>query len=315
MVSIIVPIYNNEISLKKCLDSILAQTYANWEAILVNDGSTDNTGKIIEEYAKKDSRFIAVCKRNEGTLLARKTGLENSKGEFIANIDHDDAYHPEFLEKMRRKIIESNADFAYCDYREMIENGKSAAADCEWSADASENAAKIFSSGGPACVLWNKLVKREIYEKVEFPSAHIIFGEDIIQTFQIAYHSKSAVFVPEILYFYKDGGLTAKTSLFDSSREISNVNSSIERFFNGAAPKSIRDSFYRRYDYCAYNYFKLSKKQRAAFKSNLEPFLPEIIKRIENFSLRICLSLALKGAELPFRLRERAKKYHSLFQF
>jgi glycosyltransferase involved in cell wall biosynthesis len=86
MISIIVPIYNNEINLKEYLDSILSQTFTNWEAILVNDGSTDNTGKIIDEYAKKDSRFIAIHKQNEGTLLARKSGFENSKGNFIANI-------------------------------------------------------------------------------------------------------------------------------------------------------------------------------------------------------------------------------------
>jgi glycosyltransferase involved in cell wall biosynthesis len=98
LISIIVPIYNVEIYLKECLDSILSQTFTNWEAILVNDCSPDNAGKIVDEYTKKDLRFIAINKeQNERLLLARKTGLENSKGEFIANLDSDDVYHPEFL--------------------------------------------------------------------------------------------------------------------------------------------------------------------------------------------------------------------------
>jgi glycosyltransferase involved in cell wall biosynthesis len=95
LISIIVPICNTKkIHLKECLDSILVQTFSNWKAILVNDGSTDDTRETIDEYTKRDSRFIAIHKQNEGTLLSRKVGLENSKGEFVANIDHDDTYHP-----------------------------------------------------------------------------------------------------------------------------------------------------------------------------------------------------------------------------
>jgi len=116
LISVIVPIYNSERYLNKCLDSILAQTFENWEAILVNDGSTDSSGLIVDEYVKNDSRFIAVHKKNEGTLLARKTGLENSKGEFIANIDNDDYYDPDFLKKMYDEISEDELKFLFNNY-------------------------------------------------------------------------------------------------------------------------------------------------------------------------------------------------------
>lgn len=90
LISIIVPVYNVEPYIRKCLDSILSQTYTNWEAILVDDGSTDQSGAICDEYAKKDARFVVVHKQNEGVAKARITAFEHSKGELITFIDSDD---------------------------------------------------------------------------------------------------------------------------------------------------------------------------------------------------------------------------------
>jgi glycosyltransferase involved in cell wall biosynthesis len=310
LISIIVPIYNNEIYLKECLDSISAQTLANWEAILVNDGSTDGTEKIISEYAKKDSRFIAVHKQNEGTLLARKTGLENSRGEFIANIDHDDTYDPQFLEKMLAKITETNSDFAWCQ-----NNGRPGfnITDYKWNADASINTAMILMrSQGTACYTWNKLIKREIYAKVNFPMINITLNEDLIQMFQAAYHSKSAAFVPENLYFHREYGF-ANSGL----KPISSVKSTIilkntlEVFFDGKIPQNVAEAFYRLETYTSYCYFLLDKKTREEFRNEFEPILPELIKRTKKINLKIVLLLASKGIEWPLKLRECIRKMHS----
>lgn len=83
MISIIIPIYNTEKYLWRCLDSIVAQTYKDFECIMVDDGSTDNSGKICDEYAVKDNRFKAYHKQNGGTSSARNVGLDNTKGEYI----------------------------------------------------------------------------------------------------------------------------------------------------------------------------------------------------------------------------------------
>ena len=90
LISIIVPVYNVEPYIRKCLDSILSQTYYNWEAILVDDGSTDQSGAICDEYAKKDARFVVVHKQNEGVAKARITAFEHSRGQLITFIDADD---------------------------------------------------------------------------------------------------------------------------------------------------------------------------------------------------------------------------------
>jgi glycosyltransferase involved in cell wall biosynthesis len=303
LISVIVPIYNtNEIHLRECLDSILAQTLINWEAILVNDGSTSNTGKIIDEYIKKDSRFFAIHKQNEGTLLARKTGLENSRGEFIANIDHDDTYDSQFLEKMHAKIIETNADFVWCKCQVMDKKEVYYMSDYEWNVDAYENVAMMMThTQGATWHTWNKLIKREIYAEVRFPNIKIILGEDPVQALQIAYYSKSAVFISENLYFHELTGFSSVRNIISSIKVTINVNNTLKNLFNDAIPQNVKNVFYCRFRRTPYHYYKLNKKQRQEFKKELDPLLSDFLKLEKNLSLKICLFLASKGVEFPFK--------------
>jgi len=303
LISVIVPIYNNEVFLRECLDSILAQTFANWEAILVDDGSTDNTGKIVDEYAGKDSRFIAIHKQNRGVLLARKTGLENSRGEFIANIDHDDIYHPQFLEKMYAKIIETGADFAWCKCQVEDKGKDYYISDYEWNVDMHKNVAMMMTHiQGPTCMLWNKLIKRKIYANVRFPDTKVILGEDPIQMLQIAYHSKAAVFICENLYFHRPSGYSSIINAIDPSIEMAiHIYGSLNALFSGAIPQNVKDVFFRKFRRMPYHYFKLDKKQRQKFKEGLDILLPEYARNEKNLNLKICLFLAKKGIEFPFK--------------
>ena len=114
LVSVIVPIYKVEKYLGKCVDSIINQTYKNLEIILVDDGSPDNSGKICDEYAKKDNRIKVIHKENGGLSSARNAGLDVATGEFIAFVDSDDRIHLDFVEKLYRAIKEENADIASC---------------------------------------------------------------------------------------------------------------------------------------------------------------------------------------------------------
>jgi glycosyltransferase involved in cell wall biosynthesis len=314
LISIIVPIYNNETTLIECLDSISSQTFKNWEAILVDDGSTNNAKQIIDDYAKKDSRFIAIHKQNEGTLLARKTGLENSKGEFIANIDHDDIYNPRFLEKMYSKIIGTNADFVWC--KCQIDDEKNITyymSDYKWNADASENIkTMLMLSQGMTCITWNKLIKRQIYTKINFPDMNIVFCEDPVQMLQVAYHSKSAAFVPENLYFHRFTGFSVLSyitpaSIISSVKAIIFIDEILKKLFNGAIPHNTRDALYCRLSFIAGNYFLLSKEDRQQFKNKFELLLPNFIKLEKELSMKICLFLASKGIELPFVFKKWRK--------
>ena len=114
LISIIVPIYKVEKYLCECIDSVLAQTYENFELILVDDGSPDNCGKICDEYAKKDSRIKVFHKENGGVSSARNVGLDNAKGEYITFIDSDDFVDKQYLERLYVDLKENGADVSIC---------------------------------------------------------------------------------------------------------------------------------------------------------------------------------------------------------
>lgn len=115
-VSIIVPVYKAEKYLNRCLDSIIVQTFKDWELLLVDDGSPDNSGKLCDEYAQKDSRIKVFHKKNGGVSSARQMGLDNATGEYTIHADPDDWVEPTMLEELYAKTIEDKADMVICDY-------------------------------------------------------------------------------------------------------------------------------------------------------------------------------------------------------
>lgn len=114
-VSIIVPCYNQAVFLSEALDSVLAQTYTNWECVIVNDGSSDNTGEVVQRYIKQDTRFKYIEQPNKGPAAARNNGIEHSCGEFILPLDADDLIAPTYLEKAVNVFtLRTNTKLVYC---------------------------------------------------------------------------------------------------------------------------------------------------------------------------------------------------------
>lgn len=114
-ISVIVPIYNGEIRLRKCIDSIITQTYENLEVLLINDGSTDHSGKICDEYAKKDNRVKVIHKKNEGVAIARNSGLKAATGEYCTFVDCDDYIEPVMYQEMIKVADQYKCDVVMCD--------------------------------------------------------------------------------------------------------------------------------------------------------------------------------------------------------
>jgi glycosyltransferase involved in cell wall biosynthesis len=125
LISVIVPVYNVEKYLKRCIDSIIKQTYKNLEIILVDDGSTDSSGDICDQYGISDLRIKIIHKQNGGLSSARNAGIDKSTGELIAFIDSDDYIHPEMLEFLQNEISQKDVDIAICGRYIVYENGKS----------------------------------------------------------------------------------------------------------------------------------------------------------------------------------------------
>ncbi len=113
-VSVIIPVYNTEKYLRQCLDSVINQTLTDIEIICVNDGSTDNSTNILNEYANNDSRIIVLSQKNSGAAIARNNGINNAIGDYLYFIDSDDYVDTTFLEKMYSKSLKYNADICLC---------------------------------------------------------------------------------------------------------------------------------------------------------------------------------------------------------
>ena len=195
-VSIIIPVYNVEKYIRRCLDSVLAQTLAGFECILVDDRSPDKCPEICDSYAKKDARVKVIHKKqNEGLPQARKTGFENSSGEYIIFIDSDDWIEPDMIEKLYSSAFESNADIAVCDFYKYNEHGY------EYEIQTLDTENYINNLGFVnQCAVWNKLFRREIAVLIKFPKAGKY--EDRAITQQALYFSRKIVKVPYPLYHY-----------------------------------------------------------------------------------------------------------------
>ena len=124
LISIIVPIYNVEKYLKKCIDSLINQTYKNIEIILVDDESPDNCGRICDEYARLDNRIRVIHQNNSGVGKARENGMDIALGKYLTFVDSDDWIEPDFCERMLEKLLSNNADWIACNAKELDENGK-----------------------------------------------------------------------------------------------------------------------------------------------------------------------------------------------
>ena len=123
-VSIIIPVYNSREYLPKSLDSIIAQTYTNWEAILIDDGSSDNCGEICDEYAKKDCRFKVLHKKNEGVSIARNCGIENASGEWIVFVDSDDFVTPDYIDSLFKTTNNGELPFGMTGMSKISKTGE-----------------------------------------------------------------------------------------------------------------------------------------------------------------------------------------------
>lgn len=169
LISIIVPVYNGETFLKECVDSILGQTYKNIELILINDGSKDNSAQIIDEYAQKDERVVAIHQENSGVCASRNNGLRNAHGEYICLIDQDDYVFPDYISYLYTLIKENNADVSLTptarkinkDNKNNIEEEK----DDYIEVITGEQAAKEMLCYNFIIAPWNKMISRELIEK------------------------------------------------------------------------------------------------------------------------------------------------------
>ena len=212
LLSVIVPAYNVENYLKRCVDSLLSSTYKNLEIILIDDGSTDSSGSICDDYASRDSRIHVIHKANSGLSLTRNVGVAASTGEYIAFLDSDDWIKPEMYERLISLIEKYNLDIAGCATKRIGERGKPQ----DFLFKPSQIGHVLEGSelqecyrGGMMCTtVWNKVYKRAIVDGVLSPNVRAF--EDNYVSPRYILRAKRAMMTNDVLHFYwrNDYGLT-----------------------------------------------------------------------------------------------------------
>ena len=211
--SIIVPVYNVEKFLLRCLDSILVQTYSDFELILVDDGSPDNCPHICDEYARKDRRIIVIHQCNGGVSAARNAGLSVAKGGYIGFVDSDDSIEPTMYEDLITAMKQSNCDMGICGFRYLYEDGREGTRNYEGGQEILNNKELLkrefdIPSSIHRCIC-NKVIKRDIIGLKTFQIG-LRMSEDTLFLHQCIVDSRQAVFVRRPLYNYmqRDGSVT-----------------------------------------------------------------------------------------------------------
>ena len=287
LISIIVPIYNVEKYLRQCLDSILNQTYQNFECLLINDGSPDNSADICREYVEKDSRFRYFEKENGGVSSARNLGIEHSKGQYITFIDSDDWVDSDYLEVLYKSLTDEKADVAVSTYKQFNMD------DNNYYVHSYQRGyeKKIFT--GPELIdnlqllssfdysyhsVCGKLVKSVRVETIRF-NEETTLGEDMEFWYKLFLISDKVVYINKDTYIYR----TSKDE--DKHFELEKIRSDIQQRLNFMAVIAARGMNVATYvdDCIRYLHFLETKFVEQEQSNETVRWLKEILFLLEGF--------------------------------
>ena len=286
-ISVIVPVYNVEKYIKQCLDSILNQTFSDFELICVNDGTLDNSRLILEEYKEKDSRIIIIDKENGGLSSARNAGMKAAKGRFISFVDSDDWIEPDMLENLYQNITSLDTDISICAVH-LYDDEKKTVKDDEAYFNLSvfpesfDNRAfsykdtRDFTMNVPV-MAWNKLYRRSLIEECSaaFPEGKIF--EDGPFFFSIYFKTKKVSIVRKPLYFYRinrEGSIVKK-----GGEQLFDIVDVINLMFEELKKSDI-------FEYVKYDFFK-QKADDIIYRYDIIPlhFKSRFAKKVKNESV------------------------------
>lgn len=222
MISILLPVYNVEKYLRRCIDSILAQTYTDYEVILVNDGSTDHSGDICDEYASRHNCIRVIHQKNAGVAQVRNVLLAAAMGEYITFVDSDDSIEPTYLEVLLRDLQETGADISCCTWSAVNDNGIRT----EQTWDSKKDGFQVWETEHAVRMLlyqqsidnnpWGKLYTRKVLQGIVFPAGRVY--EDLAVIYKVFLNAKRICYRPVPLYLYTCNIIGISQSVFSPRR-------------------------------------------------------------------------------------------------
>ena len=224
LISVIIPVYNAEKYLRRCLDSVVAQTYRNLEIICVDDGSVDESGKICDQYAVRDARIRVIHQENQGLSAARNKGLDVAEGEYIAFVDSDDYILEDMYKKMLDKLLNYNVDLCVCQWQYEFSDGRQVVkrkniAPTIYGRKTSLEFARFLYMGnyenGVVVAVWNKLYRRALLDKIRFEGS---IHEDEAFSGRIMAKNISVYVMEEQFYVYAQNGDSLTNKPFSANK-------------------------------------------------------------------------------------------------
>lgn len=280
--SIMVPVYNTEKYIEACINSVINQTYSNWELIIVDDGSTDNSGTICDSFSLIDSRIKTFHKQHEGLFVARVFGRNQAKGEYHVYLDSDDLLKPDALKTINDAIQRANSEciiyeFKYSDNSIYLRNKKVSNYSKDYitysESDKRELYKRVFVHPNYNNI-WRKAVRSDILKDIDYSDYYNIqYGEDLVQSIDIYKRCKNITFIPDILYVYTfnpQSMMNTKQMMFDAYADYT-IDQMVLNFLKKENVFTKQDYF----EYRKYNLWTLDCMIRDAITSHL----PESNKR------------------------------------
>lgn len=278
LITVIVPVYNIEKYLERCVESIRNQTYTNLEILLVDDGSTDKSGEMCDAFAKEDDRIRAIHKENGGSSSARNLGITQAKGEYLGFVDSDDYISPNMYELLWAAMKEYDAQIAQAGRDEIDEEGNMLPVICEPPAEKSfveaEEFLKEMLMHRGDCSFCTKLVKKELFAEGKFPEGEL--NEDFHLMVKFMRRIKGVVSLPQQTYhvFYRIGSNTRKENPDAFSRvfgdNVKNADMALELVkvsFPGLERIAFRFGMFQRLDYLLHIPVAQMKKDNEQYTS------------------------------------------------
>ena len=224
-VSIIIPVYNVQRYLSECLDSILNQSYRNWEAILVDDGSTDNSGSICDEYAQRDPRFVVIHQKNSGAACAKNTGLNLVSGDYVAFLDSDDYVDQDWLQITVSTAVSYHADVVEFDFDTVYQNESERVNSFEKCAEfTAESYLEQYVRVWTSSLFCNKLFRSDLVRSVRFKSERRCIDDEFF-TYKAITGAGRIVRIVDVLYHYRQ---RASSAVYNPKNQHQIANDSLD---------------------------------------------------------------------------------------
>lgn len=282
-ISVVIPMYNAERYIRKCLDSIINQTYQNLEVIIVNDGSTDSSREICEEYVLKDKRITLVNTENRGAGSARNTGLEMSTGEYVSFIDSDDYICSDYYARLSKMIQETNADIAIGRYKRVSEHETMNFVNTGEVKERTSREQLLELYGEDidryvnSVLVTNKLFNKKLFgEEIRYPIRRLIDDEFII--YKLIDKAKKIVYTDDVMYAYVQSDGSVMRTNFKEKRvyDTMDVYDEVYAYFREKDDKELNRLVMIRYLlYCVEMVRKTSMSEIIEDKKKVYEYLKE----------------------------------------